>query len=251
MAELTLKFSQGVAVLTLSRPERRNAITPEMAREIIDACDRIDSETEIGAAAIVGDGGFFCAGAHRETLAAASRDPLGDESYDEIETIYRSFKRVGELQVPCVAAVRGGAVGAGLNLALAADLRIVGQDATLISGFVQLGIHPGGGHFSLLARAGGREAAAAMALFGERITGRRACELGIAWEAVPDDGVDGRALELCDALAGDPVLARQTLRTMRGELGPPAVAWDVALEMERGVQLWSFDRKRRQQGSSG
>ena len=67
--------------------------------------------------------------------------------------------RVGELAPPTIAAIRGGAVGAGLNLALATDLRVVAEDAALLSGFIPIGLHPGGGHTALLGRLGSREAA--------------------------------------------------------------------------------------------
>ena len=96
-------------------------------------------------------------------------------------TIYDSFYRLGQVRVPTVAAVRGSAVGAGMNMLLAADLRIVAQDARLLCGFLKRGMHPGGGHFVILSRLIGREAAAAMALFGEEINGDKAVELGLAW----------------------------------------------------------------------
>jgi enoyl-CoA hydratase len=94
---------------------------------------------------------------------------------------------LGQVRVPTIAAVRGSAVGAGMNMLLAADLRIVATDVRLICGFLKRGLHPGGGHFVILSRLIGREAAAAMALFGEEINGPRAVELGLAWQAVERD----------------------------------------------------------------
>src|SRR5918997_1342768 len=125
------------------------------------------------------------------TLDAADRrkDPAAPDAFSGLGTVYRSFARVGELEPPTIAAVRGGAVGAGVNLAFATDVRVVGRDAKLISGFLPIGLHPGGGHAALLGRTGAREAAAALALFGERIDGARAAELGLAWEAVEDGQV--------------------------------------------------------------
>ena len=98
-----------------------------------------------------------------------------------------------------MAAIRGGAVGAGVNLAFATDLRVVARDAKIVSGFLQIGLHPGGGHGVLLGRTGQREAAAAMALFGQGIDGARAAELGLAWAAVDDDEVEAAARELAGA----------------------------------------------------
>jgi enoyl-CoA hydratase len=139
--------------------------------------------------------------------------------------------------------VRGGAVGAGVNLAFATDLRIVSREAKIISGFLPIGLHPGGGHGVLLGRTGQREAAAAMALFGEGIDGARAAELGLAWQAVDDNEVEGVAAALAARAAKDPELARRTASSMRAEWGPPGLPWPAALELERASQMWSMRRK--------
>lgn len=233
----------GVALLTLSAPERRNALTVAMAEELVAACEELDADREVGAVVVRGEGGFFCAGGDRDTLAAAGRDPADPEVYAGLGAVYRAFARVGELAAPTVAAVRGGAVGAGLNLMLATDLRIVARDARIISGFIPIGLHPGGGHGALLGRTGVREAAAAMALFGERIDGERAAELGIAWAAVDDEDVERTAVELAGRAGADPELARRTAASLRTVLGPPPLPWPAALELERASQMWSMRRK--------
>ena len=163
--------------------------------------------------------------------------------YAGLGAVYRSFARVGELEAPTVAAVRGGAVGAGLNLMLATDVRIVARDAKIISGFIPIGLHPGGGHGALLGRTGAREAAAAMALFGERIDGERAAALGLAWMAVDDGDVEETAIELAARAGADPELARRTAASLRTVLGPPPLPWPAALELERASQMWSMRRK--------
>lgn len=243
MAEVRLEREGGVAVLTLDAPERRNALTAGMSAELVAACEQADADPEVGAVVVRGEGGFFCAGGDRATLAAAGRDPAAPETFAGLGAVYRAFQRVGELEPPTVAAIRGGAVGAGLNLALATDLRIVARDAALVSGFLPIGIHPGGGHGALLGRTGSREASAALALFGERIDGARAAELGLAWAALDDEEVEPAALELAGRAAADPELARRTARTLRTELGPPALPWAAGLELERASQMWSMRRK--------
>lgn len=242
-AEITLECAEGVATITLDAPERRNALTGEMARELVAICDQVDADGAVGAVLVRGAGGFFCAGGDRATLAAAGRDPAEPEAFSALGGIYRSFQRVGELEPPTIAAVRGGAVGAGVNLAFAADLRVVARDAKIVSGFLPIGLHPGGGHGALLGRTGQREAAAAMALFGERIDGARAAELGLAWAAVEDREVDATAAALAARAGADPDLARRTARSLRVELGPPALPWPAALELERASQMWSMRRK--------
>lgn len=243
MSEIELQVSEGVARLTLNAPERRNALTPEMASALIEACETIDADPAVGAVVVSGSGGYFCAGAHRDALAGAGRDPAAEEMFESMGRIYRSFARVGELEPPTIAAVIGGAVGAGVNLALATDTRIVAHDAKIISGFLQIGLHPGGGHFTLLGRAAGRETASAMGLFGERISGEQAVGLGLAWESLAAGAVEARALELAGRPAADSALARRTARSMRQQLGPPAVPWPIALDAERAAQMWSLRRR--------
>lgn len=243
MSEVLLDLDGHVAVLTLAAPERRNAFVGSMIRELIEACEAIDASAEIGAVVLRAQGESFCAGAHRDLLAAAGADPAAPEQYRGLNLIYRGFSRVGELLPPVVAAVRGHAVGAGVNLMMAADLRIVAQHARITAGFLRLGLHPGGGHFTLIGRSGGREAAAAVGLFGQDVSGGRAVELGLAWEAVAEDRVEPRAMEIATGIASDPELARAAARSFRLELGPPMSTWPAALEMEKGVQMWSLRRR--------
>jgi enoyl-CoA hydratase len=243
-AEISIERRDGgVAILSLNAPERRNALTVAMAEELVEACEELDADRDVGAVVVRGEGGFFCAGGDRATLDAAARDPADPEVYAGLGAVYRSFARVGELEAPTVAAVRGGAVGAGLNLMLATDVRIVARDAKIISGFIPIGLHPGGGHSALLGRTGSREAASAMALFGERIDGDRAADVGLAWAAVDDADVEATAVDLAGRAGADPELARRTAASLRTVLGPPPLPWPAALELERASQMWSMRRK--------
>ena len=241
--EIVLERRDGVVVLTLNAPQRRNSLTEPMAIELLDACNEIDADSTIGAVVLRGAGGYFCSGGDRTTLAAVGVSPARDEAFRVLGRIYDSFRRVGSLQPPTIAAVEGGAVGAGLNLAMATDLRIVAADARLISGFMPIGLHPGGGHATLVARAGGREVTNALVLFGESLSGRECVDRALAWEALPQDEVFGRALELAARAAADPALSRRVARSTRLQAGPPAIGWDAALELERASQMWSMQRK--------
>jgi enoyl-CoA hydratase len=195
----------------------------------------------VGALVVRAVGSSFCAGGDVATLTSAARDPAAEEGYTEVGAIYGSFRRLGQVRVPTIAAVRGSAVGAGMNMLLAADLRIVARDARLICGFLKRGLHPGGGHFLLLSRLIGREAAAAMAIFGEEIDGSRAAELGLAWEAVDDGLVEERAHTLAERVATDPELARVAVGNFRAETAT-AISWEVAMQFERPSQMWSMRR---------
>ena len=239
--EVLFDLEKNVAVVTLNAADRRNALTPAMARDLIQVFDEVDARSDVGALLVRAVGRSFCAGGDIATLTAAGRDPAEASAYEGISTIYDSFYRLGQVVVPTVAAVRGSAVGAGMNLLLAADLRIVARDARLLCGFLKRGMHPGGGHFVLLSRLIGREAAAAMALFGEEIDGPRAVDLGLAWESVDDAAVEDRAFELAERVATDPDLARVTVQNFRRETAT-ALSWEVATQFERPAQMWSMRR---------
>jgi enoyl-CoA hydratase len=240
MTEIRLDSDGPVRILTLDAPGRRNALVPSMVAALTGACDEIDADPGAGAVVVRATGPAFCAGAHRDLLAAAGADPASDQNVSALTAVYGAFTRVGRLLPPVVAAVRGDAVGAGVNLVLAADLRVIARSARIVTGFLDLGLHPGGGHFTLMGRAVGRSATAALSLFGEPITGERAAALGLAWEAVDADEVEPRALELAHRAGREPGLARAMAASFRDQLGPPGVPWPLALEAERGAQMWSL-----------
>jgi enoyl-CoA hydratase len=243
--EVLLEVDGGVAVVILNAPQRRNALTPAMAAELIATFDEVDARDDVGALVVRAVGKSFCAGGDVQTLTDAGRDPAAPDAYAGMGAIYDSFYRLGQVKAPTIAAVRGSAVGAGMNMLLAADLRIIARDARLICGFLKRGLHPGGGHFVLLSRLIGREAAAAMALFGEEVDGERAVQLGLAWETLDDAAVEDRALELAARVAKDPALARVAVGNFRKETGPPHVSWEVATQFERPAQMWSMRRSAR------
>jgi enoyl-CoA hydratase len=236
-----------VAVITIENAEVKNGLTPQIASMLSEVCDEIDGNAEIGAAVIRGASGTFCSGADTRVWTA-DIDWAGDEGSRLLSGIYDAFLRVGRLEVPSVAAVRGAAVGAGVNLMLSCDGRIVADGARILAGFLRIGLHPGGGFFTLAGRLVGRETTAALGLFGQELRGEQAVQRGLALEAVPDGDVEGRAIELAGVVARDPELSRRAIGVFRRELGPPAASWAAAVEMERGVQLWSMQR--RFQGSS-
>lgn len=226
--------SDGVAVLTLDAPERRNALDGPMARECMAAISAIEADADVGALIVTGAPPAFCAGANRDLLTrAGNADDVAARA--DLDAIYELFLRLGSACVPTVAAVGGAAVGAGLNLALSADVCVVATDALLMSGFLRIDLHPGGGHHLLLRRRAGLTAANAMALFDQPVDGRRAVELGLAWTAVDSELVLDTALELARGAGAKPAVARLAARTLRrsGE----GWNWPAQLEAERGAQL--------------
>jgi enoyl-CoA hydratase/carnithine racemase len=241
VSEVRIDLDGPVAVITLDAFARRNSLTPVMAATLIARCDEIDANPTIGAAVVQGANGAFCAGASLNLLSEVSSDPTEAERWESLGMIYRSFLRVGQLTVPTIAAIRGHAVGAGMNLALSTDLRIVARDARLTAGFSQLGVHPGGGSLTLLRERAGAEAAAAVALFGESLSGERAVQIGLAWEALDDGAVEARALYVAHQAAGDPELARAVVRSLHAE-SRVNLPVEMASDYERALQLWSLRR---------
>jgi enoyl-CoA hydratase len=238
---ILVDVADGVATVTINNPRRRNALTPESSDRLVDTLLNVDADPTVGALVIRGAQGSFCSGADLSSLGGAMEDPAGEVSYRALERIYRAFTIVGELGIPTIAAVRGAAVGAGVNLMMATDVRIVASNARLLSGFSRLGLHPGGGHLQLVAKAARTEAAVVMGLLGEEIDGRRAAEIGLAWEATEDAQVEERALSLAHAAGADPELARRIIHTLRVTM-PTQVPWATALLAERAPQLWSLRR---------
>ncbi len=243
---IDVQIKDGLAVVTLQDERRRNAVSLALAEQLVSACEDIDANVDIGAVVLRGAGGFFSSGGDRGELAEICADPTSSRSIAMTSAIYESFLRVGALKPPVVAAIRGGALGAGINLALSADVRVVARDAVIASGFTRLGVHPGGGHYGLLGRAVGPEATTVLGVLGHTVDGARAVELGLAWEFCEDADVDARAEALTVHAAADPALARSAKTSMRAQLGPPAIPTQAGVELERAPQLWSFARKGRE-----
>ncbi|MGH3779478.1 MAG: enoyl-CoA hydratase [Pseudonocardiaceae bacterium] len=174
----------GVAVLTVSDPTRRNALSLELSDLLARAVAACDHDESVHAIVITGAPPAFCAGGDLGALAAAGQS--GSEA--DLHRIYAGFLAVAQAAVPTIAAVNGPAVGAGLNLALACDLRLVGPGALFDARFLQLGIHPGGGMTWLAQRAVGPQIAAAMALFGEPLDAQDAVRTGLAYRLIDVDG---------------------------------------------------------------
>jgi len=238
MEHVKVDRHEGVALITLVDRERRNAMTATMVAEIVDSFDTLESDVSVGAVVITGESPAFCSGADVAALGSLSKGQ-NDSERRAIGSIYDGFLRVLRSPLPTVAAVNGPAVGAGLNLALACDVRIAGASARFDTRFLRIGIHPGGGHAWMLERAVGPQSAAAMMLFGERVDGPRAVEIGLAWACHPDDELIGEAITFAARAAAVPreltAAAGATLREV-----PWQPDFDAAIATEITRQSWSL-----------
>jgi enoyl-CoA hydratase len=243
MAEVRYLRDGAVVVLELSNPGRKNALSYDMAIALASYCDELDRDDTVGCVIVRGEGGTFCSGADTTTWTNLYENAASDEAYRITDQIYNAFVRIGQLKMPTIAAVRGASVGAGINLALSTNLRIAADNARFLAGFLNASIHPGGGFLTLATRLCGAEAATAMGLFSAEVSGKRAVEIGLAWESVPDEQVEERALELATKVSRDRELARVVVRSLQLETWGPPLTWGAALEAERGAQMWSQTRR--------
>lgn len=227
--------------MTLNEPERRNALHPDMIREIVEIFERIESpDSGVSAVIVTGAGPGFCAGAALGRLGGDELESRGAREAG-LRLIYEGFLRVGRSPLLTIAAVNGSAVGAGMNLALCCDIRVAAKRAKFVTRFVELGLHPGGGHTWMLRRAVGFEAAAAMLLAGEVLEGEEAARRGLVWKCVDDDSLMPTATALATKAAdGPPPLVRLVKSTLHGVGTIEEHAAAVDFEIER--QLWSQEQ---------
>jgi enoyl-CoA hydratase len=227
-----------VAVVRLVDRERRNALSLPLVAAIVDAFDTLEGDDAIRAVVVTGEPPAFCSGADTTSLGRLARTHDATER-GSIVTVYDAFLRVLRSPLPTIAAVNGPAVGAGFNLALACDLRLVGPTARFDSRFLRIGLHPGGGHLWMLERAVGPQAAAACVLFGERIDADRAVEIGLAWSSHGDDELLDAAVALAARAASVPnPLSGRTKASLRAAPWQPDFESAIATELE--AQTWSL-----------
>ena len=230
MSRVLVTVVDGVATLTLNNPDERNTLTAEMVAEITTAMDQIEADENIGALVVTGAPPAFCAGANLGNLAEADEHSLG--------VIYEGFLRIARSHLPTVAAVNGAAVGAGMNMALGCDVRLAAERAKFDTRFLQIGLHPGGGHTWMLQRIVGPQTAAATVLFGDVLDGREAERVGLVYRCVPDDELLGAAQAFAAKAAAAPRrLVMETKKTML-EIAQLTDHSD-AVRRELVTQLWS------------
>jgi enoyl-CoA hydratase len=230
MSLVLLTVAEGVATLTLNNPDERNTLTAPMVAEILSAMDTIEGDPSIGAIVVTGTAPAFCAGANLGNLATASGSSLG--------TIYEGFLRIARSPLPTIAAVNGAAVGAGMNLALGCDVRIAARRAKFDTRFLQIGIHPGGGHTWMLRRITGPQTAFATVMFGEVLDGAEAERVGLVWKCVDDDQLLIEAQKMAARAASVPRPLLESVKKTIQEMAD-VVTHPEAVERELVPQLWS------------
>lgn len=206
---ITLGIEDGLAVLTLNRPEKMNALNTRMRAEMADAVRRAGQEARV--VVITGAGKAFCSGQDLGDRANADNIDLERTLRDEYEPLLRA---IVECPVPVIAAVNGPAAGAGANIALAADVVIAAHSAYFLQAFSRIGLIPDAGGSFILPRAMGLPKAIGAALFAEKITAEQADDWGMIWEAVPDMGFEQHWRARARHLADGPTLSYQGIKAL-------------------------------------
>jgi enoyl-CoA hydratase len=235
MGHIGMQTRAGVAWITVDSPERRNALDVELATRLAETIAGADADADVGALVITGAGDSFCAGGDRATLLTAAKAAI-EPRRRTLEALYQPFLQLRAARKPSVAVVRGAAVGAGLNLVLAADVALATPSARFRTGFLAIGIHPGGGHTSMLQARVGSQAAAALLLFGETLDGARAQTLGLVHACVEDAAIVEHAQSLAERAAAFPrdvtAAARATLRMAASAPFPDVLARELEAQAD-------------------
>ncbi len=223
--------------ITLNRAHQANALDWQMGVELQAAVASIQSNAEVRVVLVAGAGKHFCAGGDFSFIEENTRLPRA-EVEDRMLTFYRMFLSVLDLPVPTCAVLRGSAIGAGLCLALACDLRLAATSARVGTNFVQIGLHPGMGATALLPHVAGASVAAELLLTGAVLDAESARAAGLVTRVTADANLDAEVDSVAESLArAAPIAARQTVETLRA---PLRQRLDVQLAREAACQAIDF-----------
>ena len=233
-----------VGLVTLNRPDERNAMTPELLDAFSTAMDEALGDDTIRCLVITGSGRCFSAGANLRS--SLQRSDLGKPAEEASYAMYEPFLRVLDASVPVVAAMNGHTVGGGFGLTLLADIRVANVDAKYGANFARLGIHSGLGISYTLPRLVGLAHASELLFTGKLIRGSQALEIGLATHAVPGDQVLPTAMGIARAIAAS---APKAVEEMKASIRR-GLAWEIrdAARYEAGLQAASLETEDAKEG---
>ena len=224
---IELSVTNGVATLTLNRPDRLNSFTAQMHEEMQNALTIIEADKTIRAFLLTGAGRGFCAGQDLNDRAVAPGGEAVDLGYS-CETYWNPMvRRICEMPIPVICAVNGVAAGAGANVALACDIVMAARSAKFIQSFANIGLIPDSGGSWVLPRLIGQARAMAITLTGEPVKAETAERWGMIYKAVDDEALITEATALAERLAKGPTrglaetkkrIRESSLNTLQEEL---------------------------------
>jgi len=208
---IILEKAEGIATLTLNRPEKLNALNETMAAELLDAFTQVEQDSDVRVLVITGAGRAFWAGADVKDLflKGIEERKRGGEAFDIIGWLHKACLQLRNMPKPVIASINGHAVGVGVTLPLQCDLRIASEEATFSVPFVRLGLIPEFGSTHSLTRLVGLAKACELVFTGKSIGAKEAKEIGLVNEVVPAAELKAATYELAKAVAqGPPVAVR-------------------------------------------
>jgi enoyl-CoA hydratase len=232
-----------VAVVTLNRPEKRNALSSEMLVRMYDAWVEIDSNPDIRVAIVTGAGGNFCSGADLKAMAAGygDQDEWASRIAGDDDLHWKALLRHFIPNKPIIAAVEGYAVAGGTEILQAMDIRVAGESATFGIAEVRRGLFPLGGSTVRLSRQIPYTIAADLLLTGRFVPAAEAKSIGLIGHVVPDGQALAKAHEIADAIsANGPLAVQAVLRSMRATRELPEKE-GLALELELGWPIFATE----------
>jgi enoyl-CoA hydratase/carnithine racemase len=210
--QLLCRVEARVGVLTLNRPEARNALSVELKEALLRAAMELGGDSGVGCLLLTGAGGAFCAGGDTKVMAESGTPPSMEERQQRLREEHRLPLVLHELEKPVIAALPGPAAGAGFSLALACDIRIAAESAFVMTSYAKLGLSGDYGGSWFLTRLVGTARARQLYFTAERI-GAAECErLGIVNRVVPDAELEGASFELARSLAAGPPIAYRYMK---------------------------------------
>lgn len=206
---------EGIARITLDNPDQRNAMSDEMTRSWVRALDEVAADPSVRVLVVTGEGSAFCAGGNTSWIAS---EP--DATVDQLRTrmlgFYRAWLRIRDLEVPTVAAINGHAIGAGLCVALACDLRYAAMGAKLGVPFVKLGLHPGMAATWLLPDVVGSAHARDLLITGRTVEAQEALRLGLVSQVFDASDFEAHVLDIATGIAATaPIASKLTTVALR------------------------------------
>ncbi len=226
--------ADGVALITLNRPERGNSVVPELAADLIHALNALDADVSVRVLVITGAGKQFCAGADLvEFKRYLENDHARTQEPYNARVLYPVTLRLVSSRLPVIAAINGGATAGGLDFALACDIRIASTAAKLGETYIKLGLAPGNGGSYFLPRLVGSGMAAELALTGDIVDAQRALDIGLVNSVVEPGELLTTAVALAARIAERPRLAIEATKQQIRQ------SWHMDLQSTMNASFWT------------
>ncbi len=229
---------EGIATLVMNRPDRLNALNNELAMAVNDALGRLAADDAVRAVVITGAGRAFCAGWDLGALGRGRQTGATQELAPLLRAGMEMVLKMRTMPQPVIPAVNGAAAGAGMNIALAADIRIASEDATFGQNFAKVGLFPDYGGTYFLPQLVGPAKAAELFYTGEMIDAKTALCLGIVNQVVPASQFEAEVKALAQKIAQGPTLAVRAVKKALFASQEKELAWALEQEVQEQVRCY-------------